>query len=64
VFYRCRGFLIVLPLLAGHWGWIGRSFYEFLTVQRFDTAKTHSGHSQDTRAATQQTSSQPGRRRQ
>jgi hypothetical protein len=38
VFYRCRGFLVVLPLLAGHWGWIGRSFYEFLTVQRLDTA--------------------------
>ena len=43
MFYRRPGFLVVLQLLAGHWGSIGRSFYEFLTVQSFDTAKTRSG---------------------
>ena len=31
MFYRRRGFRVVLPLLAGHWGWKRRPFYVFFT---------------------------------
>jgi hypothetical protein len=44
MFHRRRGFRVVLPLLAGYWGWKRRPFYVFFTPQRFDTAKTRIRH--------------------
>ena len=40
MFYRRRGFRVVLPLLARTLGLERRPFYAFFTPQRFDTAKT------------------------
>jgi len=30
--------------LLGHWGWRKRPFYAYLSLQRFETAKTQGSH--------------------
>src|SRR5215475_10726184 len=42
-FYRRCAFRVVLLPVARTSRWRGRSFYAFLTLRRFRTAKTHSG---------------------
>src|SRR5262249_26830634 len=44
VFYHRRSLRVGLPLLAGTLGLKRMRFYVSLTLQRFDTVKTHCGH--------------------
>ena len=54
MFYRATVFESDCHSLPGHWGWRERQFYAFLTLQRFDTPKTHSRHRAPQQFALQQ----------